>query len=88
MPGYRFLLSNEMTDFDFAPSASGAYDPNLPAGKIPRSSMAPDIALRHGQPVFTIGAADSATIITTILQTILNHLDSACRCPRPSRSHG
>ena len=32
VPGYGFLLNNEMTDFDFAPPAPGAYDPNLPAG--------------------------------------------------------
>src|SRR5579863_7741256 len=49
VPGYGFLLNNEMTDFDFAPPAPGAYDPNLPAGgKRPRSSMGPVIALRDG----------------------------------------
>src|SRR6201994_2922197 len=32
VPGYGFLLNDEMTDFDFAPPASGAHDPNLPAG--------------------------------------------------------
>ncbi len=86
VPGYGFLLNNEMTDFDFAPPAPGAYDPNLPAGgKIPRSSMGPVIALRHGQPDFAVGAAGGATIITTILQTILNHVDfgmSHARGPR------
>ena len=50
VPGYGFLLNNEMTDFDFAPSAPGAYDPNLPAaGKEPRSSMGPIIALQNGR---------------------------------------
>src|SRR3984885_12786414 len=40
VPGYGFLLNNEMTDFDFTPPSAGAYDPNLPAGgKQPRSSM-------------------------------------------------
>jgi len=94
VPGYGFLLNNEMTDFDFAPSAPGAYDPNLPAGgKIPRSSMGPVIALRHGQPVFTVGAAGGATIITTILQTILNHVDfgmplpAALAAPRVSQTN-
>ena len=48
VPGYGFLLNNEMTDFDFAPPAPGAYDPNLPAGgKQPRSSMGPAIALQR-----------------------------------------
>jgi gamma-glutamyltranspeptidase/glutathione hydrolase len=76
VPGYGFLLNNEMTDFDFAPSSPGAYDPNLPAGgKQPRSSMGPVIALADGHPVFTVGAAGGSTIPTTILQTILNHVD-------------
>jgi gamma-glutamyltranspeptidase/glutathione hydrolase len=76
VPGYGFLLNNEMTDFDFAPSAPGAYDPNLPAGgKQPRSSMGPAIALQNGQPVFAVGAAGGSTIPTTILQIILNHVD-------------
>ena len=53
-----FLLNNEMTDFDFAPPAAGAADPNLPAsGEQPRSSMGPVIAFRDGQPVFSVGAA-------------------------------
>jgi gamma-glutamyltranspeptidase / glutathione hydrolase len=45
VPGYGSLLNNEMTDFDFAPPAPGAYDPNLPAGgKQPRSTTAPSPA--------------------------------------------
>src|SRR3954454_10062273 len=44
VPGYGFLVNNELTDFDPAPPPSGAPDPNLPAGgKRPRSSMAPTI---------------------------------------------
>ena len=82
VPGYGFLLNNEMTDFDFAPSAPGAYDPNLPApGKIPRSSMGPVIAFRHGHPVFSVGAAGGSTIPTTILQIILNHVDFGMSLP-------
>ena len=71
-----------MTDFDFAPSAPGAYDPNLPAGgKQPRSSMGPVIAFDHGQPAFTVGAAGGSTIPTTILQIIMNHVDSGMPLP-------
>ena len=82
VPGYGFLLNNEMTDFDFAPSAPGAYDPNLPApGKIPRSSMGPVIAFRNGHPVFSVGAAGGSTIPTTILQIILNHVDFGMSLP-------
>ncbi len=71
VPGYGFLLNNEMTDFDF----SGPH-PNVPeAGKRPRSSMAPTIVLKDGKPAFTVGSPGGATIITTVLQTIINHID-------------
>jgi gamma-glutamyltranspeptidase/glutathione hydrolase len=82
VPGYGFLLNNELTDFDFAPPASGAADPNLPApGKEPRSSMGPVIALRDGQPQFAIGAAGGSTIITTVVQTLMNHVDFGMSLP-------
>ncbi|NNG25572.1 gamma-glutamyltransferase [Telluria aromaticivorans] len=71
VPGYGFLLNNELTDFDF----SGPH-PNVPeAGKRPRSSMAPTIALKDGKPAFTIGSPGGSTIITTVLQTIFNYID-------------
>ena len=94
VPGYGFLLNNEMTDFDFAPPAPGGYDPNLPAGgKQPRSSMGPAIVFRAGKPVFAVGAAGGSTIITTILQIILNHVDfgmtlpAALAAPRVSQTN-
>jgi gamma-glutamyltranspeptidase / glutathione hydrolase len=94
VPGYGFLLNNEMTDFDFAPPSPGAYDPNLPAGgKQPRSSMGPVIALQDGKPVFSVGAAGGSTIITTILQIIMNHVDfgmplpAALAAPRVSQTN-
>ena len=94
VPGYGFLLNNEMTDFDFAPPSAGADDPNLPAGgKQPRSSMGPVIALRDGKPVFSVGAAGGSTIITTILQIIMNHVDfgmslpAALAAPRVSQTN-
>ncbi len=71
VPGYGFVLNNEMTDFDF----SGPH-PNVPEpGKRPRSSMAPTIVLKDGKPAFTVGSPGGSTIITTVLQTIVNHLD-------------
>ena len=87
VPGYGFLLNNEMTDFDF----KGPH-PNVPeAGKRPRSSMAPTIALKDGKPAFTIGSPGGSTIITTVLQTIFNHvdlgmpMDQALNAPRLSQ---
>jgi gamma-glutamyltranspeptidase/glutathione hydrolase len=94
VPGYGFLLNDELTDFDFAPAAKGIPDPNLPApGKQPRSSIGPTIAFDHGKPVFAIGAAGGSTIPTTILQTIVNHVDfgmplsAALAAPRVSQTN-
>jgi len=75
VPGYGFLLNNELTDFDFT-----APHPNIPeAGKRPRSSMTPTIALKDGKPAFSIGSPGGSTIITTVLQTIVNYVDLGMR---------
>jgi gamma-glutamyltranspeptidase/glutathione hydrolase len=82
VPGRGFLLNNEMTDFNFAPATPTTYDPNLPApGKRPRSSMSPTIVLRDGSPAFTIGSPGGSTIITTVLQVLLNHVDFGMSLP-------
>lgn len=90
VPGYGFLLNNELTDFDFT-----APYPNVPeAGKRPRSSMTPTIALKNGKPAFSIGSPGGSTIITTVLQTIVNHvdlgmpMDQAIDAPRLSQRNG
>ncbi|MGH8860125.1 MAG: gamma-glutamyltransferase [Jatrophihabitantaceae bacterium] len=82
VPGRGFLLNNEMTDFDFAPAAPGAYDPNLAApGKRPRSSMSPTIVLKHGRLDFAVGSPGGSTIITTVLQILVNHVDLGMSLP-------
>ena len=90
VPGRGFLLNNELTDFDF----SGPH-PNVPeAFKRPRSSMSPTIVLKDGAPAFTIGSPGGSTIITTALQTIVNHIDlgmslaDALAAPRMSQRNG
>jgi gamma-glutamyltranspeptidase / glutathione hydrolase len=76
VPGYGFLLNNELTDFNPAPLVPGVPDPNLPApGKRPRSSMSPTIVLAGGRPVLALGSPGGATIITTVLQILVEHLD-------------
>jgi len=76
VPGYGFLLNNEMTDFSFTPIDPPRPDPNLPAsGKRPRSSMSPTIVLRDGTPVLAVGSPGGSTIITTVLQILVNRLD-------------
>jgi len=82
VPGYGFLLNNELTDFDPAPLVAGVPDPNLPApGKRPRSSMSPTIVFRDGRPVLAIGSPGGATIITTVLQILVEHLDLGASLP-------
>jgi gamma-glutamyltranspeptidase/glutathione hydrolase len=95
VPGYGFLLNNELTDFDPVPLFPDQPDPNLPApGKRPRSSMAPTIVLHSGTPVFTVGSPGGATIITTVLQIILDRIDfgmslpQSIAAPRASQRNG
>lgn len=76
VPGWGFLLNNELTDFDFTPLTAGVPDPNLPgSGKRPRSSMSPTILLRDGTPFLTVGSPGGATIITSVAQTLTEYLD-------------
>jgi gamma-glutamyltranspeptidase/glutathione hydrolase len=92
VPGRGFLLNNELTDFNFVPAQVGVPDPNLPAaGKRPRSSMSPTIVLRHGHPFLAVGAAGGATIITTVMQILVDRIDlhmslpAAIAAPRASQ---
>ena len=92
VPGYGFLLNNELTDFEPDPD----HPANAPApGKRPRSSMAPTIVLdSDGAPVAAFGSPGGATIITTVLQIAVNHLDlgmslpEAIAAPRVSNRNG
>lgn len=92
VPGRGFLLNNEMTDFDFTPLYPGVPDPNLPAAfKRPRSAMSPTIVLKDGRPFIAVGSPGGATIITTVLQILVNRLDlgmnleQAIAAPRASQ---
>ncbi|GAA1275960.1 gamma-glutamyltransferase [Kitasatospora nipponensis] len=92
VPGRGFLLNNELTDFSFVPSTPGVPDPNLPGpGKRPRSSIAPTIVLKDGEPAFATGSPGGATIITTVLQVLLGRIDrglsleQAIAAPRASQ---
>lgn len=81
VPGRGFLLNNELTDFNFTDTQGGG-DPNLPGpGKRPRSSMAPTIVLADGEPVMALGSPGGSTIITTVLQTLVNRVDLGMSLP-------
>jgi gamma-glutamyltranspeptidase/glutathione hydrolase len=80
VPHRGFLLNNELTDFNF-PNAAG--QPNAPGpGKRPRSSMSPTIVLDHGVPFLALGSPGGSTIITTVLQTMINRLDLGMTLPQ------
>jgi gamma-glutamyltranspeptidase/glutathione hydrolase len=83
VPHRGFLLNNEMTDFNFTSSTpAGFTDPNLPAaGKRPRSSMAPTIVLKNHKPLLAVGSPGGSTIITTVLQILMNRLDLGMTLP-------
>jgi gamma-glutamyltranspeptidase / glutathione hydrolase len=82
VPGRGFLLNNELTDFDFTPIQAGVPDPNLPAaGKRPRSSMSPTIVLKDGRPWLAVGSPGGASIITTVLQILVNRIDFGMTLP-------
>jgi gamma-glutamyltranspeptidase/glutathione hydrolase len=81
VPHRGFLLNNELTDFNFTDTQGGA-DPNLPApGKRPRSSMAPTVVLAGGRPLLALGSPGGASIITTVLQVLVNRLDLGMSLP-------
>jgi gamma-glutamyltranspeptidase / glutathione hydrolase len=95
VPGWGFLLNNELTDFNFVPLQAGVPDPNLPGpGKRPRSSMSPTIVLDGGRPVLALGSPGGATIITTVTQVLTGFLDrglalvDAIAAPRISSRNG
>ena len=81
VPGAGFLLNNEMDDFAAKPNAPNAYgllggDANAIApGKRMLSSMSPTIVLRDGAPLLVTGSPGGSTIITTVMQVIVNVID-------------
>ncbi|WP_461173003.1 gamma-glutamyltransferase [Arthrobacter sp. Z1-9] len=89
VPGRGFILNNELTDFSPVYSET---DPNrIEPGKRPRSSMSPTIVLKDGEPFLALGSPGGATIITTVLQTLINRIDlgmsisEALAAPRASQ---
>jgi gamma-glutamyltranspeptidase / glutathione hydrolase len=88
VPGWGFLLNNELTDFNFD---STTHPNRVEGGKRPRSSMSPTIVLQGGQPVLAVGSPGGSMIITTVLQILVNYFDfdmsllDAIAAPRASQ---
>src|SRR5205085_6396713 len=79
VPGWGFLLNNELTDFNYD---SLTHPNRVEGGKRPRSSMSPTILLRGGRPYLAVGSPGGATIITTVLQILVDHLDLGMTLPQ------
>lgn len=71
VPDYGVILNNELTDFDAIPGGANEVQPN----KRPLSSMTPTILFKDDKPVLTVGSPGGATIISSVLQTILYHIE-------------
>ncbi|MCC5660446.1 gamma-glutamyltransferase [Nostoc sp. XA010] len=80
-PGTGIILNNEMDDFASAPGVPNAFglvgnDANAIAPrKTPLSSMTPTIVTEKGHFRMAAGAPGGSTIITQVLQVILNVLE-------------
>jgi gamma-glutamyltranspeptidase/glutathione hydrolase len=79
VPRFGFLLNNELTDFNFD---STTHPNRVEGGKRPRSSMAPTIVTRSGQPLLGLGSPGGATIITTVLQMLVDRFDLGLTLPQ------
>ncbi len=79
--GAGFFLNNEMDDFSAKPGAPNMYgvigkEANaIHPHKRMLSSMTPTIVLRNHQPFLVLGSPGGSTIITTVLEVILNIID-------------
>ena len=77
---HGFLLNNELTDFNTAPStnpytAGPGYNDVQPA-KRPRSSMTPAMIFTpNGDPLIAYGSPGGSTIINSVLNVTLNLID-------------
>jgi len=79
--GAGFLLNNEMDDFSIRENTANQYGllgreaNSIEAGKRMLSSMSPTIVSREGKPYLITGSPGGSTIITTVLQVIVNVID-------------
>lgn len=79
--GAGFLLNNEMDDFSAKAGAPngfgllGARANEIEPAKRPLSSMTPTIVIKDGKAVFATGTPGGSTIITIVLQNVLNMIE-------------
>jgi gamma-glutamyltranspeptidase/glutathione hydrolase len=79
VPGYGFMLNNELTDFNFGfnqhPHFGGPGANDVEGGKRPRSSMTPTILFKGSEPVAAFGSPGGATIISSVYNVLINLVD-------------
>jgi gamma-glutamyltranspeptidase/glutathione hydrolase len=94
--GAGFLLNNEMDDFSGKPGVMnqfgllGTEANSIRPEKRMLSSMTPTIILKDGKPFIIVGSPGGATIITTVLQVVLNCVDfdmNLCEAIEKPRIH-
>ena len=79
--GAGFLLNNEMDDFSSKPGTPNQYGllggeaNSIQPGKRMLSSMTPVIVLRNHKPWLIAGSPGGSTIMTVVLQVLLNCID-------------
>ena len=79
--GAGFLLNNEMDDFSAKENTAnqfgllGRQANAIEPGKRMLSSMSPTIVAKDGKPYLITGSPGGSTIITTVLQVIVNVVD-------------
>lgn len=79
--GTGFFLNNEMDDFSAKPGVPnqfgllGSEANSIQPGKRMLSSMTPTIVLKDDKPFLIVGSPGGSTIITSVLQVIINTID-------------
>ncbi|MDW8108342.1 MAG: gamma-glutamyltransferase [Candidatus Kryptonium sp.] len=79
--GAGFFLNNEMDDFSAKPGTPNQFGllgnkaNSIQPEKRMLSSMTPTIVLKNGKPFLVLGSPGGSTIITSVLQVILNVID-------------
>jgi gamma-glutamyltranspeptidase/glutathione hydrolase len=79
-PRLGIILNNEMDDFGVAPGVPNAFrlegEPanEIAPGKRPLSSMVPVIVAKNGRPLLAVGGSGGPTIVTGVLQVMLDVL--------------
>jgi gamma-glutamyltranspeptidase/glutathione hydrolase len=79
--GCGFIMNNEMDDFSAKPGALNSY--KIPGSKVNAiapgkrmvSSMTPTMVEKDGKLFLVVGTPGGSTIITSVLQTIVNVID-------------